>query len=117
MVVPSALQSTIQFFVKRDEQSMRKRKLRNLLLLAALADQTAGWTSLIPDRADLQEVQSYFRTRRLISQGPLAFNQVRLVYEYELRNGSSFRHEKVLIETNGEWRLHPVRVTKNSAGQ
>ena len=27
--------STIQFFVKKDEQSMRKRKLRNLLLLAA----------------------------------------------------------------------------------
>jgi hypothetical protein len=27
--------STIQFFVKRDEQSMRKRKLRNLLLLSA----------------------------------------------------------------------------------
>jgi hypothetical protein len=27
--------STIQFFVKRDEQSMRKRKLRNLLLLTA----------------------------------------------------------------------------------
>ncbi|HEV8542529.1 MAG TPA: BatA and WFA domain-containing protein, partial [Verrucomicrobiae bacterium] len=26
--------STVQFFVKRDEQSMRKRKLRNLLLLA-----------------------------------------------------------------------------------
>src|ERR1051325_2797973 len=26
--------STIQFFVKKDEQSMRKRKLRNLLLLA-----------------------------------------------------------------------------------
>src|SRR6184192_1288555 len=27
--------STIQFFVKRDEQSSRKRKLRNLFLLAA----------------------------------------------------------------------------------
>src|SRR5688500_12195611 len=26
--------STVQFFVKQDEQSMRKRKLRNLLLLA-----------------------------------------------------------------------------------
>ena len=26
--------STVQFFIKKDEQSMRKRKLRNLLLLS-----------------------------------------------------------------------------------
>lgn len=51
---------------------------------------------------------------RIVSKEPLGSNQVRLVYDYERRNGSSFRHEKVLIEKNGEWRLQPVRVTKKS---
>jgi hypothetical protein len=54
---------------------------------------------------------------RIVSKEPLASNQVRLVYDYERRNGSSFRHEKVLIEKNGEWRLQPVRVTKKSVVQ
>ena len=54
---------------------------------------------------------------RIVSKEQLTSNQVRLVYDYERRNGSSFRHEKVLIEKNGEWRLQPVRVTRKEQKQ
>jgi hypothetical protein len=54
---------------------------------------------------------------RIVSKEQVASNEVRLIYDYERRNGSSFRHEKVLVEKDGEWRLQPVRVTRKEQKQ
>lgn len=48
---------------------------------------------------------------RIVTQESISTNAICLVVEYEKPDGSSFRREQVLVQTNGRWRVKPAGVT------
>ncbi|MFO1497242.1 MAG: hypothetical protein U1G07_02400 [Verrucomicrobiota bacterium] len=49
---------------------------------------------------------------RVAGQEFLATNVVRLTIDYEKEDGSSYRRDKILVQTNGRWRMKPQAVTR-----
>jgi hypothetical protein len=49
---------------------------------------------------------------RIVETERLSSNTVRVTIDYEKQDGSSYRRDKVLVQTNGRWRLKPASVMR-----
>jgi HAMP domain-containing protein len=49
---------------------------------------------------------------RIVGREQMAPNQIRLTIDFERRDGSSFRREKILVENGGRWRIRPAALSR-----
>jgi hypothetical protein len=49
---------------------------------------------------------------RIAGQESITPNQVRLTIDFERKDGSSFRREKILVEKDGRWRMEPAGLAR-----
>lgn len=53
---------------------------------------------------------------RIVRQEVLSSNTVSVTIDYEKADGSSYRRDKILVQTHGRWRMKPARVSRAGDG-